>query len=139
MTNGYLDIRLGFSVEPKIHSVTLWITVAISKSSILDEKYEYCIFFHVDGMKMHFSSASNHRGTVAALSPCCRLSSLRCWQHVVGHHVYTNVYGADPDLPEVAEGDARRIVARQKWSSMYKYQHIYMPVLYGLLALKVIG
>lgn len=59
-------------------------------------------------------------------------------QHVVGHHIYTNVYGADPDLPEASEGDPRRLVPRQKWAWIYKYQHLYMPPLYGLLALKVI-
>lgn len=58
-------------------------------------------------------------------------------QHVVGHHIYTNVFGADPDLPETTTGDLRRLVHRQRWSSLYKYQHIYMPPLYGLLGLKV--
>lgn len=58
-------------------------------------------------------------------------------QHVVGHHVYTNVFGADPDLPMHLEGDPRRLVDRQKNSSVYKYQHIYLPPLYGILGLKV--
>ena len=58
-------------------------------------------------------------------------------QHVVGHHIYTNVFGADPDLPETAEGDPRRLVHRQKYASFYKYQHIYLPPLYGILGLKV--
>lgn len=58
-------------------------------------------------------------------------------QHVVGHHIYTNVFGADPDLPETAEGDPRRLVHRQKYASFYRYQHIYLPPLYGILGLKV--
>ena len=65
------------------------------------------------------------------------LCSLFLPQHVVGHHIYTNVFGADPDLPETAEGDPRRLVHRQKYSSVYKYQHIYLPPLYGILGLKV--
>ncbi len=56
---------------------------------------------------------------------------------MVGHHIYTNVFGADPDLPETAEGDLRRLVHRQKYASFYKYQHIYLPPLYGILGLKV--
>ncbi|CAM9289432.1 unnamed protein product [Chrysoparadoxa australica] len=58
------------------------------------------------------------------------------YQHVVGHHIYTNVYTADPDLPVADEGDPRRLVTRQKWQGMYKYQHIYLPPLYGILGLK---
>jgi len=58
-------------------------------------------------------------------------------QHVIGHHVYTNVMGADPDLPELVEGDMRYIVPRQVWRGLYKHQWIYMPALYGLLAFKV--
>eukprot|EP00186_Timspurckia_oligopyrenoides_P001041 CAMPEP_0182441618 /NCGR_PEP_ID=MMETSP1172-20130603/595_1 /TAXON_ID=708627 /ORGANISM="Timspurckia oligopyrenoides, Strain CCMP3278" /LENGTH=567 /DNA_ID=CAMNT_0024636017 /DNA_START=27 /DNA_END=1730 /DNA_ORIENTATION=+ len=65
-------------------------------------------------------------------------SSMVSWrnQHVIGHHVYTNVMGADPDLPVSKEGDVRRIVPEQLWTTMYRYQYLYMPVLYGLLGLK---
>lgn len=65
-------------------------------------------------------------------------SSMLSWrnQHVIGHHVYTNVMGSDPDLPEARDGDPRRLVPEQVWKSMYKYQHIYLPPLYGILALK---
>jgi len=58
-------------------------------------------------------------------------------QHVLGHHVYTNVMGADPDLPEVVDGDMRYIVPRQVWISLYKFQWIYMPLLYGFLTVKI--
>lgn len=58
-------------------------------------------------------------------------------QHVVGHHVYTNIMGADPDLPVCDKGDLRRIVKRQAWQHFYRYQHIYMPLLYGFLTVKV--
>ena len=34
-------------------------------------------------------------------------------QHVVGHHIYTNVFEADPDLPVAPKGDLRRLVAKQ--------------------------
>ncbi|DAZ95884.1 TPA: hypothetical protein N0F65_009086 [Lagenidium giganteum] len=53
-------------------------------------------------------------------------------QHVVGHHIYTNVVGADPDLPVNMDGDVRRLVERQVLRPMYKYQHIYLPPLYGV-------
>jgi len=34
-------------------------------------------------------------------------------------------------------GDMRRLVGQQKWKSLYKFQFLYLPVLYTLLALKV--
>jgi fatty acid desaturase/predicted heme/steroid binding protein len=57
------------------------------------------------------------------------------YQHILGHHPYTNVEGADPDI-DTAEHDVRRIKASQKWYSHYLLQHAYAPVLYGLLAWK---
>lgn len=65
-------------------------------------------------------------------------SSMVSWryQHVVGHHVYTNVMGCDPDLPVKIDKDPRRLVKEQKWRSIYKYQHIYLLPLYGILGLK---
>eukprot|EP01110_Echinostelium_bisporum_P001126 TRINITY_DN12724_c0_g1_i1.p1 TRINITY_DN12724_c0_g1~~TRINITY_DN12724_c0_g1_i1.p1 ORF type:complete len:474 (+),score=177.29 TRINITY_DN12724_c0_g1_i1:106-1527(+) len=56
-------------------------------------------------------------------------------QHVIGHHLYTNVRGADPDLGE-GDVDFRRISPAQKWRPFYQYQHIYAPILYGLLGFK---
>lgn len=65
-------------------------------------------------------------------------ASIRSWhnQHVIGHHIYTNILGADPDLPVAEIGDIRRIVPRQMWSFAYRFQYMYLPPLYGLLALK---
>ncbi|CDF33627.1 polyunsaturated fatty acid desaturase [Chondrus crispus] len=65
-------------------------------------------------------------------------SSMVSWrnQHVLGHHVYTNVMGADPDLPTDLAGDPRRLVQQQAWASVYRWQHLYLPPLYGILALK---
>jgi fatty acid desaturase/predicted heme/steroid binding protein len=56
-------------------------------------------------------------------------------QHTIGHHLYTNVRGADPDLGE-GDVDFRRISPAQQWRPLYKYQHIYAPLLYGLLTFK---
>eukprot|EP00755_Sulcionema_specki_P012107 Sspe_Gene.50538::Locus_28132_Transcript_2_2_Confidence_0.800_Length_1528::g.50538::m.50538 len=66
-------------------------------------------------------------------------ANMTAWhlQHVVGHHVWTNVFGSDPDLPPAEEGDPRYLVKKQKWAPMYKYQHIYLPIAYGVLGLKV--
>jgi fatty acid desaturase len=65
-------------------------------------------------------------------------ASLNSWlhQHTIGHHVYTNVVGADPDLPYKKSGDLRRVSSFQDWLSFYKLQHIYLPFLYGFLAFK---
>lgn len=56
-------------------------------------------------------------------------------QHSIGHHLYTNVRGADPDLGE-GDVDFRRVSPAQTWRPVYKYQHIYAPMLYGLLTFK---
>jgi fatty acid desaturase len=56
-------------------------------------------------------------------------------QHVIGHHLYTNIRGADPDIGEF-EMDFRRVSPAQKWQWFYQYQHIYAPMLYGLLSIK---
>jgi len=56
-------------------------------------------------------------------------------QHAIGHHLYTNVRGADPDLGE-GDMDFRRVSPAQPWRPVYKYQHIYAPLLYGLLPFK---
>ena len=53
-------------------------------------------------------------------------------QHVLGHHPYTNIDGADPDIqtaPEPAT-DIRRIKWTQKYLSVYFYQHVYIPLVY---------
>ena len=65
-------------------------------------------------------------------------ASINSWhhQHVLGHHVYTNVMGVDPDLPASKVGDIRRICRQQQWGWVYGFQHVYLTVLYGLLALK---
>src|SRR5207247_2194408 len=64
-------------------------------------------------------------------------ASLTSWhnQHTIGHHIYTNVLGADPDLPVVMDGDLRRVSRLQRWAAIYKFQHIYLFFLYGLLGL----
>lgn len=65
-------------------------------------------------------------------------SNMTSWhnQHVIGHHIYTNVFEVDPDLPVSIEGDPRRVVDRQKNGKMYEYQWLYLPPLYGILSLK---
>ena len=75
-------------------------------------------------------------------------------QHVLGHHPYTNIDGADPDIVTAAQvgvwvggvcvgykievfvhpfqdmPDIRRIKWNQIWLPRYFYQHIYVPMLY---------
>ncbi|KAM9998133.1 hypothetical protein ACTFIY_007767 [Dictyostelium cf. discoideum] len=58
-----------------------------------------------------------------------------CHQHVIGHHLYTNVRNADPDLGQ-GEIDFRVVTPYQARSWYHKYQHIYAPILYGVYALK---
>ncbi|CAG8695833.1 11289_t:CDS:2, partial [Acaulospora morrowiae] len=58
------------------------------------------------------------------------------YQHALGHHIYTNIAGADPDIL-TGEPDIRRIKPSQKWYSRYVNQHVFVPIIYGLLAIKV--
>lgn len=55
----------------------------------------------------------------------------RCHQHFLGHHPFTNVAEADPDVHTNDPVDFRRIKAEQPWYSHYRLQHLYAPVLYG--------
>jgi len=65
-------------------------------------------------------------------------ASMTSWhhQHIVGHHLYTNVLGADPDLPVDVKGDMRRVAPHQFWAFAYKFQAFYLAILYCMLALK---
>jgi fatty acid desaturase len=56
-------------------------------------------------------------------------------QHVVGHHAYTNVEGLDPDI-RVGSSDVRRVTGAQPWHAWHTLQHLYLGVMYGLLAFK---
>lgn len=66
--------------------------------------------------------------------------SNRVWayQHMLGHHAYTNIDGVDPDImtaaPEIP--DIRRIKHSQYWFTRYLGQHVYAPILYSLLSIK---
>eukprot|EP00735_Rhodelphis_limneticus_P003845 TRINITY_DN15373_c0_g1::TRINITY_DN15373_c0_g1_i1::g.22739::m.22739 TRINITY_DN15373_c0_g1::TRINITY_DN15373_c0_g1_i1::g.22739 ORF type:complete len:486 (+),score=156.74,sp/O74212/D5FAD_MORAP/46.31/9e-136,FA_desaturase/PF00487.19/7.4e-30,Cyt-b5/PF00173.23/4.3e-24 TRINITY_DN15373_c0_g1_i1:110-1567(+) len=57
------------------------------------------------------------------------------YQHILGHHPYTNIDGADPDI-WTNTNDFRRIKWVQPWIASYAYQHIYVPLLYYFLAFK---
>ena len=65
-------------------------------------------------------------------------ASMYSWlnQHVLGHHIYTNITGTDPDVPSIQSGDLRRISKQQSTNTWYQFQYIYLCILYGLLALK---
>jgi len=63
-------------------------------------------------------------------------------QHFLGHHPFTNVTNHadsndsfDPDVT-THNPDLRRIKPHQKWFAHYRWQQVYMPILYGLLGIK---
>ncbi|KAJ7384945.1 hypothetical protein OS493_018633 [Desmophyllum pertusum] len=59
------------------------------------------------------------------------------YQHIFGHHPYTNIDGFDPDISTAKEKpDLRRIKWSQTWLPRYFHQHVYMPMLYCLLGMK---
>ena len=56
------------------------------------------------------------------------------WKHTVIHHRFTNVAGYDTDLNVWPLG---RVAPRQKLLPYHRWQHLYLWLLYGLLALKM--
>lgn len=60
----------------------------------------------------------------------------RTYQHVLSHHVFTNVDGHDTDI-KAAKGGYRRIKTTQQYLDRYKLQYIYAPILYVLLGVSV--
>lgn len=60
-------------------------------------------------------------------------------QHVVGHHVFTNVHSEDPDIRVKPDGaDVRRVTPWQPHCLHHNLQHLYLGLLYSLLAFKSI-
>lgn len=55
-------------------------------------------------------------------------------QHVVGHHVFTNVNSEDPDV----RVKAARLTPMQPHAAHHALQHLYLGALYGLLTIKTI-
>jgi linoleoyl-CoA desaturase len=64
-------------------------------------------------------------------------SSSYMWrqQHDYGHHSYTNIHDKDPDI-RVTDTDIRRVTKWQPRHTWHGSQHVYLPILYSLLALK---
>lgn len=59
-------------------------------------------------------------------------------QHTFGHHTYTNIDGSDPDIYTAQKvPDVRRIKPLQSWFPGHRIQHLYMPIVYPLLAFKM--
>ncbi|KAH8807934.1 delta-5 desaturase [Xylogone sp. PMI_703] len=54
------------------------------------------------------------------------------YKHVLGHHPYTNIEGADPDI-STEPFSITRFMPSQKWLPIYELQHIYAPILYSQL------
>lgn len=63
--------------------------------------------------------------------------SMLSWQHqhTIGHHIYTNMFQADPDVPD--HGEVRRVTKPQTWANVYRWQWLYLPIAYSLLTIKV--
>ncbi len=55
------------------------------------------------------------------------------WKHGVFHHTYVNIAGHDTDIDMGIFG---RLSPHQKWLPLHRWQHYYLWVLYGLLAIK---
>ena len=59
------------------------------------------------------------------------------YQHTYGHHIFTNIDGSDPDIKTINDGlDFWRLKPFQHWFPIYRFQHIYMPILYSITLIK---
>ena len=75
------------------------------------------------------SDFANHCSTFVCVGGTCLL------QHVVGHHIFTNIDGADPDVytDHPDKPFYLRIKWKQRWLPHYLYQHLYVFVIYSLV------
>lgn len=60
----------------------------------------------------------------------------RAYQHVMSHHIFTNVEGFDSDI-DTSDMEFYRIKESQKYSTIYRFQSIYSPVLYFFLGISI--
>ncbi|KAJ4476600.1 delta5 fatty acid desaturase, partial [Lentinula aciculospora] len=63
-------------------------------------------------------------------------STLWAYQHVMSHHIFTNVEGFDSDI-DTSDMEFYRIKHSQKYSAIYKFQSLYSPILYLFLGISV--
>ncbi|MGA7932674.1 MAG: acyl-CoA desaturase [Kovacikia sp.] len=55
------------------------------------------------------------------------------WKHAVYHHTYVNITGHDTDLDIGVFG---RLTPHQQWFPFHRWQHYYLWLLYGLIAVR---
>lgn len=55
------------------------------------------------------------------------------WKHAVFHHMYVNIKAHDSDLDIGIFG---RLTPHQQWFSFHQWQHYYLWLLYGLMAIR---
>ncbi|KAJ3881202.1 fatty acid desaturase-domain-containing protein [Lentinula edodes] len=63
-------------------------------------------------------------------------STLWAYQHVMSHHIFTNVEGFDSDI-DTSDMEFYRIKESQKYSPIYRFQSIYSPFLYFFLGISI--
>ena len=60
------------------------------------------------------------------------------YEHTYGHHIFTNIDESDPDIKTINDGlDFWRIKPFQRWFPNYRFQHIYIIILYPLVTIKM--
>lgn len=134
--------------SPPIHTTATALTSPLTLvdpvrlfSALLYGVFQALPLLHAMHDASHSAIGTSPMGWTAISTLCMDVfagASINSWlhQHILSHHVYTNVAGADADLPTAANGDYRRITQFQTWTSFYKYQWLFIPPLYTLLGLK---
>lgn len=55
------------------------------------------------------------------------------WKHIIFHHINVNITGYDTDLDVGVFG---RLTPHQRWFPFHQWQHYYLWILYGLIAIR---
>lgn len=114
----FLVATLSYFIMNGYHPTTNYILLQMILGGIIFGVCQALPLLHVMHDSSHAAYTKDHRmwGIVGRFTlDWFAGASLSSWlnQHVVGHHIYTNVAGVDPDLPVNFESDMRRIVDRQ--------------------------
>ncbi|CAI2163869.1 10968_t:CDS:10 [Funneliformis geosporum] len=139
-------------IDPK-NRITIWLRYAVIFGSLIGSYYaQFFITYIVERtwLQIMFAIIMGFACAQIGLNPLHDASHFSgathdflngashlvwTYQHAFGHHIYTNIADADPDIL-TDDPDFRRIKPSQNWYSRYINQQTFVPLLYGLLAFK---
>ena len=88
---------------------------------------------HDGGHRSFSRSPALNRAAASVLDFLGGSSHVWHYKHGVAHHTYPNMQGADEDI---ALEPLARMAPGQRRRSFHRFQHLYMPLVYGIISLK---